>query len=177
MGRQIRRVPPNWEHPKVEKYNPFSGQVEERFQPMFDQQYEFAASKWKKNFKKFYKKGLDKEKDCEFWEYDGSPPDRDYYRPYKDNEATWFQLYETVSEGTPVSPPFATKEELADYLAEHGDFWDQDRRKTGKSPINCEPWGKAAAYKFVFGSGWMPSMAISNGQILTGGVLAAWETE
>lgn len=30
-----------------------------------------------------------------------------------------YQMWETVSEGSPISPPFATKEELADWLGEH----------------------------------------------------------
>ena len=27
MGREIRRVPPKWEHPQEEKYNPLNGQT------------------------------------------------------------------------------------------------------------------------------------------------------
>lgn len=33
----------------------------------------------------------------------------------------WYQVWETVSEGSPCSPPFATKEELARWMAEHSD--------------------------------------------------------
>jgi hypothetical protein len=51
---------------------------------------------------------------------------------------TWFQVYETVSEGTPVTPPFATKEELVDYLVANGDFWDQHRGDGGWSRENAE---------------------------------------
>jgi hypothetical protein len=40
------------------------------------------------------------------------PPDHP-----QDKEATWFQAWETVTEGTPVTPPFATTDELVDYLA------------------------------------------------------------
>lgn len=53
-------------------------------------------------------------------------PDPQYYRPdWPEDVATWWQLYENVSEGTPVSPAFATSEELIDYLCAHGDFWQQ----------------------------------------------------
>ena len=38
--------------------------------------------------------------------------------------------------------------------------------------MNCEPWGKENAYKFVFGGGYMPSMIVSNGRIISGGQLA-----
>jgi hypothetical protein len=81
-----------------------------------------------------------------------------------------------VSEGTPVSPPFATKEELADYLAERGDFWDQKRCLTpewvtlwGGTP-GISGWGKEAAYRFV-NAGWAPSM-IATGGIVADGKLA-----
>lgn len=37
----------------------------------------------------------------DYWEWESNPPDRESYRPYKDEEGTWYQLYETVSEGTP----------------------------------------------------------------------------
>jgi putative sterol carrier protein len=35
-------------------------------------------------------------------------------------EATHFMMYETCSEGTPISPAFSTIEELAHYLADNG---------------------------------------------------------
>lgn len=133
MGREIRRVVPNWEHPKRTKFNPFKMREEESYQPLYDRSYREAAQTWREEFAAwesgerqayFAEKGVD----YEFWDYDGMPPDKEYYRPdWKPEEMTWFQVYETVSEGTPVTPPFATKEELIDYLAANGDFWDQDR--------------------------------------------------
>lgn len=55
----------------------------------------------------------------------GRPPDPAYYRPWKGDEATWYQVWETESgdgEGTPITPPFATREELVEYLVNHSDF-------------------------------------------------------
>lgn len=53
----------------------------------------------------------------EYEPYVGSPED---YRPdWADAERTCFQWYETVSEGTPVSPVFDTMEGLARWLMEH----------------------------------------------------------
>lgn len=47
-----------------------------------------------------------------------------YYRPdWSEAEMDGYQLYEVVTEGTPVTPSFATKEELIDYLVEHGQEW------------------------------------------------------
>ena len=44
MGREIRRVPPNWDHPKQE------GWSDGRMQPMYDQTFEQAAAEWKDGF-------------------------------------------------------------------------------------------------------------------------------
>jgi len=97
---------------------------------MHDETFEHAAKEWKDGFAKW--EGGERPEYCdpddaklEFWEWEGGPPDREYYRPWKDEEATWFQVWETVSEGTPVTPPFATREELAAHLAEYGDDWDR----------------------------------------------------
>jgi hypothetical protein len=62
-------------------------------------------------------------------------------------------MYETVSEGTPVSPVFATNIELVDYLCEHGDFWDQKRRSDKSERFGfhmpCDPWTRQNAEAFV----------------------------
>lgn len=150
MGREIRRVPANWEHPKQE------GRYDDRLQPMFDETFEKAAADWKAEFAK-WESGerpdycSDESKGLEYWEWNGGPPDRAYYRPWKDEEAVWFQVWETVSEGTPVTPPFATEAELVEYLATHGDFWDQKR--------GDGPWPRESAAKFV-GTGWAPSLMV-----------------
>ncbi len=104
-----------------------------------------------------------------FAEWHGSPPNVDYYRPdWKEEEMTWFQMYETVSEGTPVSPAFATPQELVDYLVANGDFWDQKRRQEGRGGMPCAPWTQEQAEKFVYGHGWMPSMVTVGGKMHTG---------
>jgi hypothetical protein len=173
MGREIRMVPPNWDHPKVTRSNGREG-----YQPMVNESFEDAAKEWKDEFAKWeagerpdYCKGAEYQT-MEFWEWNGSPPDRQYYKPWKDEEATWFQLWETVSEGTPVSPPFATKEELVEYLVAHGDYWDQSRREDVKAgrycSMNCDPWPREVAERFVHGSGWAPSLVMTNGVISDG---------
>ena len=63
-------------------------------------------------------------------------------------EGDGWQVWETVSEGSPVSPVFATPEELIEYLVE-GDWAD---RKYGKTPPS-----RSAVEAFVLGSGWVPS--------------------
>ncbi len=155
MGREIRRVPPNWDHPKQE------GWGDGRLQPMYDATYESVRNEWIEGFKAHKPEEHDGE---DFWEYRGGPPDRKYYRPWKDEEATWFQLWETVSEGTPVSPPFETAEALAHYLAENGDFWDQRRGNGG--------WGIERARRFV-ACGWAPSFVMTAGVAYQGTELNA----
>ncbi len=128
MGFELRRVPINWEHPK--KGNSY-------YHPMYEENYLDALDSWIEN-NELWNKGKhpcqDKSsrmfefaKNYRYYaEYDGNPPDIEYYNTYYDPEtSTWFQLYENVSEGTPVSPPFSTKEELVNYLVEFGDYWYQ----------------------------------------------------
>lgn len=173
MGREIRRVPPNWDHPLDE-----SG----RKQPMCNQTYASARKEWLDGLAK-WEAGQDPDREAyknddgshqDYWEWSGAPPERVYYRPWADEEATWFQLWETVSEGTPVSPPFATKEELAEYLATNGDEWDQSRCH---DPSTCRlfgmelgkpGWGIERARRFVNGPGWAPSMIASGGVVYEG---------
>lgn len=129
MGREIRRVPPNWEHPKQKcshhrQCNP-DGMC---YISMHDQDYKTAAKEWIDGLMRWergeHEDGPDKH--CKYyWEYFGNPPDEETCRPEFTEEPTWFQVYETVSEGTPVTPPFPTKEALAEYLSKHGDFWHQ----------------------------------------------------
>lgn len=66
-----------------------------------------------------------------------------------------YQIWETVSEGSPISPVFATPEELAHYMS--GTRWGADKGST------YETW-----MKFITGPGWAPSMVIDANGIRTG---------
>ena len=91
---------------------------------------------------------------------EGRAPDvNDYVPDWAPTKATWFQVYETVSEGTPVSPPFATREELVEYLVKNGDFWAQYRGEGGYS--------RKAAEAFVKDE-WAPSLVVQNGIVQSG---------
>ena len=145
MGREIRRVPPNWIHPMNEHGNE---------QPMFDVTIENAMADWLANFDRIRSGDLDDiERECYpngliDWLHDeGVIPDPKYYRPWKGEEATWFQLWENVTEGTPVTPPFPTLDKLSSYLAKNGTFWDDSG------------WGQEAAEAFCR-EGSAPSMVI-----------------
>ena len=168
MGRELRMVPPNWDHPVVVRRNGREG-----YQPMCRGSFEEAAADWKKDFAKWEagerEEYIDEEsRKLEFWEYSGGPPDRAYYCPWSEEDATWFQVWETVSKGTPVTPPFATREELIDYLVENGDFWDQQRRREGCTVMNCDPWSRESAERFVNGIDWAPSLVVTGGAVHSG---------
>lgn len=166
MGREIRRVVANWEHPKQQcRHSPWAGGCDEAkrnggqcYHPSYDRDFQAAAQEWRDGLATWEgseraKLFADEGKDYEFWEWEGGPPDREYYRPaWKPEEMTWFQVYETVSEGTPVTPPFATQEELIDYLVTNGDFWDQQRGDGG--------WSRENAETFV-GRGFAMSMTVN----------------
>ena len=167
MGREIRRVPAHWDHPMT-----WDGKL----QPMLDSSYIDAINDWI-SAHNAWEDGTHptlvaypdyKAKFHHFANYSGNPPSIEYYRPnWKPDEMTWFQVYETVSEGTPVTPPFETRDELVEYLVQNGDFWDQQRRARGYTAMPCDPWSREDAEKFVFGDGWMPSMTVQNGVINT----------
>lgn len=160
MGREIRRVPPNWQHPEYDRKIPYFLHPI-CYKPLFDINYEEAVLDWFENFdrirkgemtddeKKYYPNGL------QDWLSDYSPPDPLYYRFYKNEEATWFQMYETTSEGTPVTPPFSTKEKLIEYLVVNGTFYDQQKGEGG--------WERESAENFV-NRGWSPTLVIKQSE-------------
>lgn len=168
MGRELRMVPPNWEHPRKLRQLGEMGYI-----PMYDRRFEDAASEWKTEFAKwergeFPSYASEEDRALEFWEWHGSPPDRESYRPWKDEEAVWYQVWETISEGTPVTPPFETKEELIEYLVANGDFWDQQRWQEGCAVMNCEPWSRKQAERFVNDVGWAPSLVVDSEGVHSG---------
>jgi hypothetical protein len=110
MGREVRKVPKDWNHPKKEN--------SDRYQPMFDEDFESACIEWDQGYEKW--KLEPKQENCTYWEWAGGPPDREYYRPkWTGEEMTHFMMYETTSEGTPISPAFETPEELAKWLVDN----------------------------------------------------------
>lgn len=116
MGRELRMVPPDWEHPRRE---------DGTYQPKHNRSFSKAVAEWKAQFAKWEagerSEYCSAEPGMEFWEYDGNPPERDYYMPEWPAESrTHFQMYEDTSEGEPISPVFADIETLAHWLADNG---------------------------------------------------------
>ena len=65
-----------------------------------------------------------------------------------------FCLYETVSEGTPITPTFGTSAELVDHLVEFGEDWRQ------------EPYRREAAERLVSQGFSFGTMVVSGGRLL-----------
>ena len=100
--------------------------------PLFDQDYATAAQEWITGLLawengtysgpgNYTVESLKREGIGYFWDYHGMPPDQEFYRPkWSAKEATCYQIYETVSEGTPISPVFETLDELVAWLVDRG---------------------------------------------------------
>jgi hypothetical protein len=137
MGREVRRVIAGW----TGMYDD-SGQQ----QPHFDKSFRLFADEWKRELAKWNPDNHDGE---EYWEWKSNPPNRKYCRPdWKPEEMTHYQLYENVSEGTPISPAFGTIEELARWYADNGD------------PVHGKALDYNQALRFLL-KGWAPSCAFT----------------
>ncbi len=120
MGREVRRVPADWVHPQREG-------IPDEPQPLFDRPFTEVVKEWKEQFLAWeaghnygFNRPRAKDETEEFWEYDGGPPDRAYYRPdWPEETRTHYQMYETTSEGTPISPVMETPEALARWLVDN----------------------------------------------------------
>ncbi len=152
-------VPPEWEHPKDEHghYIPlFGGSVTERIRA-----WEESRIMWQRGFRRDYGDGTWVPKgdgyDYSFVEWDGDRPDpADHMPDWPPHLRTHFQMYEDTTEGTPISPAFATAEELARWLADNG-------AKAGAySTATYEQW------LATIRAGSAPSMTIIDGVLRSG---------
>ncbi len=139
MGREIRMVPADWNHPKNDR-----GQYE----PLFDN-YAEAVDRFAKDIEEM---GLEKALE----ENDGGPRYSNYMHP--EGERTHYMMYEDASEGTPISPAFATPEELARWLA------DNNASAFGNATATYEHWLNTIR------RGWAPSLVFSPDTGLQSGV-------
>lgn len=108
MGREIRKVPHDWQHPRDGKDNPI---------PQFDKTWIRGIWEHLRYDTAWYFKHP---KHIREW-FEGFPSlsSRPYYRRAF-FRPTHYQVYETVSEGTPTSPVFSSKEKIVDWLISKG---------------------------------------------------------
>jgi hypothetical protein len=143
MGREIRRVPKDWQHPVDE-----NGQ----YIPLYDQDYESVAAQWLDDCR-CWEDGTHgdlegrpelKQEYPHWWDWEGPPPEKEQYRAVF-ADAPCYQIYETVSEGTPVSPVFDAPPELVEWLV-------------------SQEYSRTAAENFV-NEKWAPSFVMANGKL------------
>lgn len=136
MGRDVRRVPANWEHPKNEKRN---------FIPLHDS-FPYNEEEIEQGLR-------------EGWLEDNPPHYGCNVMPdWPEVERTHYQMYETTTEGTPISPVMESPEVLARWLV------DNNASACGEMTATYEQW--LATIK----RGWAISAVIIPGKGLVSGV-------
>lgn len=149
MSREVRLVPKDWTHPKNASGN---------FIALFDNYNSEDADDWDEERELWNSKEHDGFiEGCEFSEWAGDRPDPDDYLPiWSAEEKTHLMMYETTTEGTPISPAFETPEELAKWLV------DNDVSAFGRNKGTYEGWLRVAQ------GGFAPSMVASSKGIQSG---------
>jgi hypothetical protein len=146
MGREVRRVAPDWVHPRDSS---------RRYSPRHEGAYQDAARDWYAEAAAF-----EPSCGCDYYhEYAGPPPEEDSYMYETAPDPatlTHFQMYENTSEGTPISPVFADIETLAHWLA------DTEASAFGSMTATYEEWLATCR------RGWAPTMVIDFGIIKPG---------
>lgn len=117
MGREVRRVPPDWQHPTDD---------EGYYIPLFPgsrlAKWDTGYAKWQEGYRSDYCGGWIRHEygDMTYETYAGDRPKPEDCMPaWTADEATHYMMYEDCTEGTPLSPAFATPEELARWLADN----------------------------------------------------------
>lgn len=188
MGIEVRRVTPDWGHPTKQARERDSGCIAyqperdwDMWQPQHDQDWLTAFREWWVGSVKWW---LAKWLSLPFvllgwmkrppggWTYSSYAEEYGECPPYwgsmyrrerwKKGDRTHIQLYETVSEGTPISPHFETSDELAKWCAaQTKEVW------VGTSGMTVEDW-KA----FFAKGGWAPSGVYTQSKGYQAGVKA-----
>lgn len=143
MGREVRMVPADWRHPKSDRHP-------DRYKPLFEgQDYESRKTDW---LETLAEKGLQ-----ETIDWCGNPPDVNDFMPnWPADQRTHYMMYEDTSEGTPISPAFATPEELARWLV------DNKASSFGSDTASYEGWLRVAK------GGFACSAIVENGVLQNG---------
>lgn len=122
MGREVRRVPADWQHPK---------DAEGNYVPLHDgkslaeetREWDEGAAKWAEGLRDDFDGGWQPRESDDgdtYEEWAGNRPEPgEYMPPWPEEQRTHLMMYEDVSEGTPISPAFKTPEELARWLADN----------------------------------------------------------
>jgi hypothetical protein len=91
----------------------------------------------------------------EIWDSPEAKAEADAWEATQPPEGPGYQLWETVTEGSPISPVFEAPEGLAAWLVENDDTITRGR--------SYDDW-----LVFITGPGWAPSMAGPSGEVVSG---------
>ena len=153
MGREVRKVPANWQHPK---------RASGRYIALYDSCYESRAKEWDEESAKwgngeFPSYASEESQSLTYAEWSGERPKAEDYMPeWPDSECTHYMMYETTSEGTPISPSFPTPEELARWLS------DNNASAFGDMTATYEQWLRVA------NGGFACSAVVAGGKLESG---------
>src|SRR5678815_4927243 len=141
MGREIRRVPADWQHPK---------DARGRYVPLLDgltkatTEWDEGNAKWAEGLRSDFKGGWQPIEDDEAGSYADwtgkRPRPEDYMPDWPAEQRTHLMMYEDTSEGTPISPAFETPEELARWLT------DSNASAFGGMHATYEQWLATVSY-------------------------------
>lgn len=126
MGREMRKVTPDWQHPY--RGMGFGGYSEaNKYIPLFED--------YQLDYKNFRDREIDKGLEDAIDYFGGKPFKENYMLPdVPIEERTYYMMYENVTEGTPISPAFETPELLAHWLA------DSNTSSFGKDTASYKQW-------------------------------------
>jgi hypothetical protein len=142
MSREVRKVPADWQHPK----DALTG----RYAALFDgATLEGVLAGWDRDVAAWERGDFpayasEEARKLTFAEWgDERPNPKDYMPAWPPELATHFMMYETTSEGTPISPAFATPEELSRWLV------DNKASAFGGMTASYEAWLRVARGGFA----------------------------
>ncbi len=162
MGREVRRVPADWQHPK--KQVAYHVHADERYIPLFPgekyqsrvDEWDEECAKWKAGWRPKYCTSAENQA-MTYEQYAGQRPHRDDYMPnWPAEQRTHLMMYEDTSEGTPISPAFETPEELARWLV------DNNASAFADNGASYEGWLRVAR------GGYAPSLVKTNAGVMNG---------
>jgi hypothetical protein len=120
-AREIRKVPENWTHPT---------DTNGEFIPLFDDTFDAAYKYWADGLQKWMAGKPSKPTDE--WQstvrsyilFEGVCPDANSCADYKGQKRSHYVLYDVQSDGTPLTPAFASLDQLKEYLVNAGSKLD-----------------------------------------------------
>lgn len=165
MGREVRRVPRDWQHP-VDEDGHYIGLMSGAYEDAA-YEYEVGAAAWECGWIAYVVEGPWMRRSesksaplcASFDAWHGERPRPDQYMPaWPEEQCAHFMMYETTSEGTPISPAFETPEALARWLA------DNNASAFGDMTATYEEWLATCQ------RGWAPSALVLGGGPMVSGV-------